>query len=261
MLATPTMEKLRELRLSGMTIALEEQLTSPETFNEMSFDERIGLMIDREFLARENKRTSSLLKRAKFKQIGACIEDINFKAKRGLNKSSIMSLASCRWVKEKNNIIFTGPTGVGKSYLACALGHRACLEGYSVIYARVAKLLPDLIIAKGDGRYDTIMNRLAKSNILILDDWGGFKLTESNRNDLMEIMEDRYNVHSTIVTSQVPVEKWHEVIGNPTIADAILDRLFSNSYKFKLDGDSLRPPSKNDQGDNEKGLTKIKKKQ
>lgn len=260
MLSIPTLEKLRELRLTGMATALEEQLASSDIYNEMPFDERIGLMVDREALERENKKISSLVKKAKFKQKEACIENIDFKAKRSLDKSSFMALTSCRWIKEKNNVILTGPTGVGKSYLACALGHRACLEGYTVIHVRVAKLFPDLMTAKGDGRYTTIMNRLAKANVLILDDWGGFKLTDSNRNDLLEIMEDRYNLQSTIVTSQLPIEKWHEMIGNPTIADAIMDRLFSNAYKFKLTGDSLRPPAKNEQENNKKDLRKMKKK-
>ncbi len=238
MLLTPTLDKLRELKFRGMLKCLEEQLNS-KSAKKMSFEERLGLLVDEELLDRENRRLNSRLRQASLKQ-KACIEDINFRHPRNLDRSTIMNLTKCKWIKEQHNILITGLTGVGKSYIACALGHKACLEGYRSLYVRTSRLLSDLAVARGDGRYEKIMKTISKADLLILDDWGLNKLNEQERRDFLEIMEDRYDLKSTIITSQIPVNKWHELIGDSTIADAILDRLVHNSYRLELKGESMR---------------------
>ncbi len=238
MLKTPTMEKLKALKLNGMLKGLEEQVASPE-FDSLSFDERLGLLVDRESIEQENRRLKTRLKQAKLKQ-AACFEDIDFHHPRGLDKSSVLSLGTCRWIKEHQNIITTGATGVGKSYLACALAHRACLEGHKVRYYRVSRLFRELHAAQGDGTYLKLMNSISKFQVLVIDDWGLENLKDQQRNDLLEILEDRHGIHSTIIVGQLPLEYWHEVIGNPTIADAIMDRLVHNAHKISLSGDSMR---------------------
>jgi DNA replication protein DnaC len=238
MLLSPTLDKLRELKFLGMVKELEEQLKS-EAYSSFSFEERLGLLVEQEVLDRENRKLNSRLRQASLKQ-QACIEDIDFRHPRNLDKAVILNLANCKWIKEHHNILITGVTGVGKSYLGCALGHRACLEGFKVMYVRLSRLLSDLVVARGDGRYEKIMKNLAKVDLLIIDDWGLNKLNEQERRDFLEIMEDRYDLKSTIITSQVPVNKWHELIGDSTIADAILDRIVHNSYRIELKGESLR---------------------
>lgn len=238
MLTHPTLEKLQTLRLPGMLKALEEQQRMPD-IGSLDFEERLGLLIDREMTERENRRLATRLKKAKLRH-SCCIEDINFKASRGLNKTLILSLAACAWIARGLNLLICGPTGIGKSYLACALGHKACLEGYSVLYLRLPRLFEELRLAKADGRYGKLMLGYAKTDLLILDDWGLTPMTDPQRRDLLEILEDRYGKRSTIVTSQLPVTAWHEAIGDPTLADAILDRLVHNAHKIELKGDSLR---------------------
>ena len=238
MLTHPTLEKLQTLRLPGMLKALEEQQRMPD-IQTLGFDERLGLLIDRELTERENRRLSTRLKKAKLRH-SCCVEDINVKASRGLDKALILSLAACTWIARGLNLLTCGPTGIGKSYLACALGHKACLEGYSVLYLRLPRLFEELRLAKADGRYGKLMLGYAKTDLLILDDWGQTPMTDPQRRDLLEILEDRYGKHSTIVTSQLPVTAWHEAIGDPTLADAILDRLVHNAHKIELKGDSLR---------------------
>jgi DNA replication protein DnaC len=242
MLLEPTLDKLRELRFLGMLKGLQEQLHS-KNVKKMSFEERLGLLVDQELLERENRKLKTRLSQAKLKQ-NACIEDIDFKHPRNLNKSTVMSLANCKWIKDHHNILITGLTGVGKSYLACALGNKACLEGYRSMYVRVSRLLSDLAVARGDGRYEKVMKSLSRVDLLILDDWGLNKLNEQERRDFLEIMEDRYDLKSTIITSQIPVNKWHELIGDSTIADAILDRIVHNSYRLELKGESMRKNKK-----------------
>ncbi len=238
MLIVPTLEKMKQLKLSGMVKAFEEQLRS-QNYSKLNFDERLGHLIEQEALDRDNRRLSSRLKSAKLKH-NACLENVSFKSDRNLDKSMILSLGQGKWIKEHRNILITGYTGVGKSFLACALAHKACLEGYSSLYARVPKLLGELAVAHGDGRYQKIMSSLAKIDLLIIDDWGLSRLNEMERKDFLEIIEERHDLKSTIVTSQIPVKNWHELIGDSTIADAILDRLVHNSYRLELAGPSLR---------------------
>ncbi len=238
MLTHPTLEKLQTLRLPGMLKALEEQQRIPD-IGDLGFEERLGLLIDREMTERENRHLATRLKKAKLRH-SCCVEDINFKASRGLDKTLILSLAACTWIARGLNLLLCGPTGIGKSYLACALGHKACLEGYSVLYLRLPRLFEELRLAKADGRYGKLMLGYAKTDLLILDDWGLTPTTDPQRRDLLEILEDRYGKRSTIVTSQLPVAAWHEAIGDPTLADAILDRLVHNAHKIELKGDSMR---------------------
>ncbi len=237
MLTHPTLEKLRSLKLSGMVNALEEQIQMDP--RELSFEERLGLLVDREVTERRNRKLQTLLKKAKLR-LNASIEDIDYRHPRGLDKSLILSLASCQWIEEHNNILITGPTGVGKSYLACALAQKACREGYRTLYFRLPRLLQELTMARGDGRYGKMLINLAKNDLLVIDDWGLTPLDDHGRRDILEILEDRHNIRSTIVTSQLPLNNWHEIIGDPTLADAILDRLVHNAYKITLKGESMR---------------------
>ena len=238
MLKHPTLDKLHALKLTGMAAALEDQSATPD-ITDLSFEERLGLLVDREMTERDNRRMSSRLRRAKLRH-AAILEDIDYRNSRGLDKGLVQSLASCQWVKEHLNALITGPTGVGKTWLACALAHKACREGYTAQYVRLTRLLRELTIAKGDGQYSKLLTSLAKVDVLILDDWGLMKLSAENRRDLLEVLEDRHGRRSTIATSQLPIEEWHGIIGDATLADAILDRLVHNAYKINLRGESMR---------------------
>jgi DNA replication protein DnaC len=238
MLNHPTLDKLEALRFNGLVKALTEQMSVPD-IDDLSFEERLGLLVDREMTEREDRRLKTRLRQAKLRQ-SACVEDIDYRHPRGLDKSLILDLAGCQWIKRHLNIMITGPTGVGKTWIACALAQKACREGYRALYLRLPKLLQELPIAKGDGTYINLLTRLAKIDVLILDDWGLSKLMAEQRRDLLEILEDRYDSRSTIVTSQLPLDKWHDIIGDPTLADAILDRLVHNAYKINLRGESMR---------------------
>jgi len=233
-----TITRLYDLSLSGMGQAYEEQLASPAACD-LSFDERLGLLVDREATDRENRRLATRLKSAHLREV-ATIEDIDFRHPRGLDKATMMTLAGGQWVDEHHNILLTGPTGTGKSYLACALAHKAVRQGNTALYARLPRLLEDMAFARGDGRYLKLLGQLAKVTVLVIDDFGLVHLTEEQAHDILEVLEDRYMRKSTILTSQVPVEKWYDLISDPTVADAILDRLVHNAYTIPMKGDSMR---------------------
>ena len=239
MLTHPTLEKLQQLKFTGMVAALSEQINTTD-IDQLTFEERLGLLVDREITERENRKLSSRMRRAKLRFPQAAMEDIDYRTPRGIDRSMMQSMADCRWIKDRLNILITGPTGVGKSWLACALGQKGCREGYSVLYTRLPRLMQELVMAKADGRFAKVLTQLAKIDLLILDDWGLSKLTAEQRRDLLEILEDRHEQRSTIVTSQLPIEKWHGMIGDPTLADAILDRLIHNAHKLPLKGESMR---------------------
>jgi len=234
-----TVEKLITMKLHGMAKAVQEQMKN-RTYKDLSFEERLGMLVDREMDSRQDRKLRSLLTKARFRYQGASVEDINFMAKRGITKDVILSLSQNGWIKDKRNIIITGSTGVGKTYMACALGNSACRAGISTYYARLPRLFQELKISKADGSYGKLLQKLSRVNLLVVDDWGLSPLSDAERRDFLEIMEDRYNVRSTIISSQIPVEKWHDLIGEPTIADAICDRLIHNAHKIKLTGKSMR---------------------
>jgi len=238
MLHHPTIEKLTSLRFSGMAMALQEQLEM-DNLDDMAFEERLGLLLDREQVVRETRRLTSRLRKAKLRH-DACVEDIDFRYPRGLDKSIVTKLASCQWIRKHQNLIITGPTGVGKSYLGCAFAQKACREGFNAAYLRISKIFEDLALAKGDGRYLKLLSAYAKMDLLVLDDYGLARLNQEQRHDFLEILEDRHGLKSTLVTSQLPIEKWHKQIGDPTLADAILDRLVHTAHALKLKGESMR---------------------
>jgi DNA replication protein DnaC len=238
MLHHPTLEKLQTLRLMGMYKALTEQMNMPES-EPLSFEERLGLLVDRELTERQDRRLQTRLRQARLKH-NACVEDMDLRAPRGLDKALMRQLATCRWVHEGLNLIINGATGVGKTWMACALAQKACREGYSALYLRLPRLFEDLGLAHGDGRFSKLMAGFAKTDLIILDDWGLAKFTAEQRRDLLELLDDRHGHRSTLVTSQVPVDHWHEVIGDPTLGDAILDRLVHNAYRIHLKGESMR---------------------
>ena len=238
MLIHPTLDQLRTLRLTGMLKALEEQMQMPD-IDSLSFEQRLGLMADREITERQNRHLKTRLRKANLRQ-SASVEDIDYHHPRGLDKALVAKLQSCDWIKEHHNLIITGPTGTGKTFLACALAHKACREGLSALYVRIPRLLQDLFISKGDGRYGKLLKSISKTDLLLLDDWGMSKITSEQSRDLLEIIDDRHALRSTLITSQFPIDHWHELIEDPTLADAILDRIIHNAYKINLKGDSMR---------------------
>ena len=239
MLTHPLYDQLRQLKLDGFLNGVLEQESQPD-IDQLTFMDRLGLLLDRELSARENKRLASRLREAKLKQ-AAAIEDLDFKTPRKLDRALILKLGDGQWIRQHQNLLITGPTGVGKSFLACAIGQKACRLGHRVLYQRLGRLLLELDIARGDGRYPRLMNTLAKVDVLILDDWGlEGGINDRQRRDLLEVLDYRYASRSTIVTSQLPVDSWHQHIGDPTLADAILDRMVHNAYRIALDGPSMR---------------------
>jgi DNA replication protein DnaC len=238
MLIEQTFAKLHEMKLHAMAQALREQLEQPH-ISELPFEERFSLLVDRESTDRENRRMTRLLQRARLR-LQASIEDIDFKAPRGLDRSVILRLAQCDWIAQAHNILITGPTGVGKTYLACALAHRACRSGFSALYVRLPILFQQLATARADGSYPRVMNRFARAKVLVIDDWGIAPMTAQERRDLFEVIEDRHGISSTVVATQLPITLWHENIRDPTIADAILDRIVHSAHKIQLKGESMR---------------------
>jgi DNA replication protein DnaC len=235
----PTIEKLHAMRLGVMADAWQGQSRDAKIAT-LSFDERFALIVDAEHLARDNRRLRRLLKDAQLRLPAACVEDVEASPTRGIDKTLLRQLSGCSWVHEHLSVLLTGATGVGKSYIACALGQSACRRGHRVLYRRVPRLLDEVALARVDGTYARLLAKLARADVLILDDWGLGTLKEPQRHDLLEILEDRYGRVSSVVTSQLPVSKWHAWIGDPTLADAILDRLVNNAYKVDLKGNSRR---------------------
>ena len=246
MLNNPSLEKLRALRLTGMADAFQEQLTKP--LPDLDFEARLGFLIEREWFLRENRKMTRRLSQAKLQQ-AACIEDLDFKHPRGLNKANILELAQGQWIRQHLNLLITGPTGCGKTYLACALAHKACLSGFSSRYYRLPRLWNELKVARANGTYSDWLSQLARVDVLILDDWGLVPPDGEQRRDLLEILDDRYKQRSTIITSQLPTTHWHEHLNDATLADAILDRLLHNAIKLELKGESLRKNQKSLQAD------------
>ncbi len=210
----------------------------------LDFDERFGLLVDAEWIDRQNKRLARNLREAKLRLSDACIEGIDYPPRRKLDKAVIRGLASCAWVQEHHNVVITGPTGVGKTYIACALAQQACRKGYRVLYRRVPRIFDEILLARADGTYPRWLAKVARFDVVVLDDWGLVPLAESERRDLLEIMEDRYGNRSTILTSQMPVDQWHDQVGDPTIADAFCDRLLHNAHRIELHGPSRRQEKK-----------------
>jgi len=238
MLTHPLFEKLTQLRLLGMLLALKELMNAADT-ERLTFEERLGLLVDRETCHRENRQLASRLRKAKLRQ-SACVEDVDFRHRRGLDQAMFLQLAHCVWIKQHLNVLIIGPTGVGKTYLACALAHKTCREGYSALYFRLPRLLQDLALSKGDGRYTGLLKTIARTDLLVLDDWGLKAFSADQQHDLLEILEDRHGLRSTLITSQIATDHWHDLITNATIADAVCDRLVHNAYRITLKGESMR---------------------
>jgi DNA replication protein DnaC len=239
MLTHPTLDQLRALRLDGMVQAFIE-LEAQEATRDLAHAEWLALLLDREAANRNTRRFQIRLRAARLRHSQAVIEDVDYRIPRQLDKALFQQLATCRWIAEHRGLLVTGPCGIGKSWLSCALAQKACRDGYTVHYARVPRLFAELELAHGDGRFARLFRTLVKVDLLVLDDWGPDRLNASQRRDLMEIIEDRHGRGSILITSQLKVDKWHEVIAEPTFADAILDRIVHNAYRLNLDGPSIR---------------------
>ena len=238
MLIHPTLDLLADLGLHGMAKGFCDLAANPEGAA-LGHAEWLGLLLERESTLRQQKRFESRAEAAKLRHTAA-VEDVDYRTPRGLDRALFLKLANCDWIRKRRHCLLTGPSGVGKSWLACALGYKACRENLSVFYQRVPRLFAALALARGDGRYARLLKQLARVDLLILDDWGPEPLTAEQQRDLLEIVEDRYNAGSLIITSQVPIDRWHDIVGNPTLADAILDRIVHNAHRIELKGESLR---------------------
>lgn len=243
MLNEATEEKLQTMKLNGMLGAWVEQRASPGS-EELGFDERFGLLVDAEATSRENKRLRRSLTEAKLKIKHACVEGIDFSQKRGLDKAVVRQLACCRWVAETQHVTLSGATGTGKSYIACALAHQACRKGYRALYRKMTRLFEELRLARADGSYSRLLARFARINVLVIDDFAIAPVNDQQRQDLLELLDDRYDTGSVIIAGQLPPQNWHEYLGDPTLADAICDRVLHRSHNLKLSGPSRRKDTK-----------------
>jgi DNA replication protein DnaC len=241
MLTEPTNEKLRAMRLDAMAATWGEQSGKPDV-HKLAFDERFGMLVDAEWLARENKRLASALRDAKLRSTSACIEDIDYPMKRELDKAQVRQLATCRWVAEHQNVLITGMTGTGKTYVACALAQQACRKGYRALYRRAARLFSELTLARADGSYARVLAKIARADVLVIDDFAMTPITDAERRDLFEVLDDRHGNRSTIISSQIPPKRYHDYIAEPTHADAICDRLVHSAHRLVLKGPSRRDP-------------------
>jgi DNA replication protein DnaC len=232
-----TMDKLRRLKLFGMAKALDEQARTP-TASGLGFDERFGMVVDQEEIDRQNRSTARRLRVAKLRE-PAIVEDINWRHPRQLDRPQMLALATCEWLKRHQHVVFVGKTGLGKTWLACALAHRACLLGHTVRFVRIPRLVGELAAARAAGTYGAVLERLARTRLLVFDDWGQ-QLNEQERRDFREVIEDRDGRGSVVITTQLPIERWHEAIGDPTLADAIVDRIVNKAHRIALDGPSMR---------------------
>jgi len=239
MLIHPTIDQLKALKLDGMADAFAE-LQAQDASNDLGHAEWLALLLDREAADRTTKRFKTRLRAAKLRHVGASVEDVDYRSPRKLDKALLQQLATSRWIAEHRNVLITGPCGIGKTWLGSALGQKACRDGYTVVYKRAPRLFAELDLAHGDGSFPRLFRQLVRCDLLILDDWGPDRLSAGQRRDLMEITDDRHGIGSTLITSQLPVDTWHDVIGEPTFADAILDRLVHNAYRLTLDGASMR---------------------
>lgn len=238
MLTQQTLDKLHDMKLTAMAEAFSQQLAQPD-LGELAFEDRFAMLVDRQWTFKEDSRMNRLLRTAKLKD-SACIENIDFKTPRALDKSLFLRLTDADWIKKAQNLIILGPTGVGKTYLACAIANSACRNGYPAMYKRAPRLYQEIAIARADGSYPKLMNKLSKIKVLIIDDFCIAPMSDPERRDLLEVLEDRQSISSTIIATQVPVKNWIEYIGDPTLADAILDRLVHNAHKINLKGESMR---------------------
>jgi DNA replication protein DnaC len=246
MLNQQTLDKLYVMKLLGMADGFKEQLQQP-SFQDLSFDQRFGMLVDGQWTWKENKRLKRLLKEAKLK-LQASVEDIDYKTSRGIEKSVLINLTSCNWIRNHQNLLISGPTGVGKTFLACAIAQKACRDGFRTLYLRMPQFFYQIALARADGTYGNLMKKFSKTHLLVLDDLGLTSLSDTERRDLLEVIEDRHGVSSTLITSQLPVENWHDHIGDPTIADAILDRIIHSAHRIQLKGGSMRKKQKLDAG-------------
>lgn len=238
MLTQPTLDHMNAMKMFFMVDAFQRQLASTQS-SALSFEERLGLLIDAEWSGREQRKLDQRLRTARLRH-SASIEDVDFKAHRGLSRDLVLALGRGDWLRERQNLLITGPTGVGKSYLACAFAERACRSGFTALYLRAPRLYQELAVSRGDGSYGRLLARLTRTQLLIIDDWGLAPLKDQERRDLLEVVEDRYERASTLITSQLPIKAWHEVIGDATLADAICDRLVHCAHRLELKGPSLR---------------------
>ncbi len=244
MLTQPTLEQLNELRLHALARAWQAQHEDP-SLDDLGFDDRLALLVEAEWTDRQNKRLVHLLREAKLRIAGACLEDLEYAKERKLDRARMRQLATGRWIEAHQNVVITGATGVGKTYIACALAQQACRRGHRVLYRRAPRLFDELTLARADGTYAKLLARFARTDVLVLDDWGLAPVQDVERRDLLEIMEDRHGLRSTIWTSQLPVAKWHDHLGDPTVADAICDRLLHNAHRIVLQGPSRRKTEAN----------------